>query len=80
MDGMGETAPDLTYTTKVKVADPATANDLGTAWSNGKKYVYNINIGVKEIKFNPVVVGWDANTDIDGDAADDADDAKTIRQ
>ena len=71
MDG---SSVDLVYTTAI-----TPANILGTAWEHGKKYIYNINIGVKEIQFNPVVLEWDANTGIDGAAADDDDDVKQIQ-
>lgn len=62
---------DLTYTTTIAnpSANPAVPNDLGATWAHGKKYIYNITITPKEIKFNPTVTAWDANTD--GNAGDD---------
>lgn len=64
---------DLTYTTTKadNNASPAVQNALGTTWAHGKKYIYNISITPKEIKFNPEVTEWDVDFDDDGDTEDD---------
>ena len=45
---------NLTYTTTAGVG----TNVLGTAWESGKKYIYNINVGVDEIMFDADVDEW----------------------
>lgn len=54
---------ELTYTVNT--------SQLGTTWEYGKRYIYNIEIGVSEIKFNPTVTAWDADFDDDLDTTDD---------
>ena len=53
----------LTYTT----ADGVGTNVLGTAWESGKKYIYNINVGVDEIMFDADVADWTAGNGVDGE-------------
>ena len=45
---------NLTYTTDTGVG----TNVLGTAWESGKKYIYNITVGVDEIMFDADVADW----------------------
>lgn len=60
---------NATYTTTAK--SETAANQLGTKWEHGKKYIYNISITPEEIKFNPTVTPWDADFDDDQDITDD---------
>lgn len=56
---------------------PITDGENSTfAWAMGKKYIYNISMGLQGIVINPSVVNWDG--DIDGDKDVDKDDEIAI--
>ena len=48
---------------------PITAPGEGTAWEMGKKYTYNISMGLAGITIAPTVTDWDS--DINGNGRDD---------
>lgn len=54
---------NLTYTTDSGVG----TNVLGTKWESGKKYIYNITVGVEEIMFDADVAEWAAGNGADGE-------------
>lgn len=66
----------ITYTIKQSTGDKQyTYKHVLTdqVWEAGKKYTYNIDINLQEIKVNPTVTPWD-DTDEKGTPNDDSDD------
>lgn len=51
-----------TLTVTYTIAGLAVTTDpisIGGTWEKGKKYIYNLSIGLDEIKINPSVANWD---------------------
>lgn len=68
IEGPGVAKEEVTKTAYFRPNDTAVMN-----WENNKYITYNVAIGLREIKFKPSVVDWDADHDDDGNVDDDDD-------
>ena len=71
IDSPGENTPAIPQTHIVMLNDTSNNNTaITTEWKPGKRYTYNITIGLTEIYFSPEIAEWDDNID-DTEGADE---------